>query len=119
MIELFSKIDHISKVSDSKICKYLSKSFSRYPDDFEFKKEISFIVIDDIDELNNPIKLYNGNIIPPINNDSFKDMITMIDGDDFIVDILLLFSDAGDGVSIVINKECLSVELLDILVDND
>jgi hypothetical protein len=119
MIELFSKTDYISKVSDSKICEYLSNSFNRYPDNFNFKKESSFIVIDDIEELNEPIKLYNGNIIPPISDDSFQDMITMIDGDEFIVDIVLLFSDAGNGASIVINKECLSMKLLDILVGNN
>ena len=115
MIELFSKTDHISKVSNSKICEYLTNSFSRYPDDFEFKAESSFIVIEDINKLKSPIKLYNGNIIPPIYCEDFKDMITMIDGNDYVVDIVLLFSDTGDCVSIVISKQNLTNELLDIL----
>ncbi len=114
MVELFSKTDYISKIKDNGICEYLSQSFSKYPDDFEFGAESSFIVLDDISELNMPIQLSNNNVIPSINDDIFQDMITMIDGNENVIDIILLFSDVGDGVSIILNKKYLSNELITI-----
>lgn len=115
MIELFSRDDYITKVSNRDIFKYLKSSFSRLPDDFEFNEDSSFIVIDDIEELSKPIKLSNTKIIPSINDSKFADMISMVDGDKNVVDIILLFSDYGDGVSLIINRIHLSVGILELL----
>ena len=119
MIELFSRDDYKSKIADTQICKYLENNFNRYPDDFKFGAESSFIILDNANELNKSIKLANNNIIPSIYDTNFSDMITMIDGDENVVDIILLFSDFGDGVSIIIKKEQLSTELFDILHTKD
>ena len=118
MVELFSKDDYKIKVTDNYISNYLESSFKRYPADFEFGALSSFIVLDDVSELNKPIKLTNNTIIPPITDEKFTDMISMLDGDENVIDIVLLFSDFGEGVSIIIGKEQLSSELLDILYDN-
>jgi len=112
MIQILSK-DDVSKVSDPVLVAGVSKEFERLPDDYKYPDYGYFIVIEELEELTNPVEL--NAIISQHTARSLEDYLELIEEHECYCQVLLILH-ADFGISLFVSDKLISIEQLEVLL---
>ena len=104
MIEILN-INDMKRVKDDKLKNYLTYSFNRIPDEFDYPELGYFTIIEDIKELKSDFIQLDSIKLKGINNGLYDD-INMVEVKDEIMEILV-FVDNDISVSLILPIEIL------------
>jgi len=104
MIEILCK-DDVNKVSDPVLVAGLNKEFDRLPDDYLYPEYGYFVVIEELEELTNPIELIA--IISQHTARSLQDCLEVIEEFEGYFQVVMILN-IDYGISVFFNKKLMT-----------